>query len=355
MASAATCWYESTNQHPSYNVRVCCDQVLDSSSCSTELYNCSTDSAACCGQLYNCSREPAWRMYRPRGALSRALYDRYILDQELKDFNKDYWYKCSMERLLPEVRGKFVQSSFDRETEHFLQSCEKKSDQIFLQLWYSLAKTLLSLFMSHTNINGLLGRGSMFVVSSEQFGSLLGRRRFGTDEGGTSLLDLGAGDGNVTRVMAEYYSQVYVTEVAATMRWKLARKGFSVLEIDGWQESKYDTISCLNLLDRCEYPLSILEQLKQSLRPNGQIVIALVLPYKPYVESGGSCDHKPRQFLPVSGSSFEEQVNSLVRDVLEPMGFTVERWTRLPYLCEGDLSQSYYWLNDAVFVLRVAS
>lgn len=344
MGTAATCWYETANQTaPSYNVRVGCDELLDRSSCSR-------DSASCSREFANCSRQPAWRMYRPRGALSRALYDRYVLDQELKDFNKDYWYKCSLERLHPDVRSKFVQSSFDRETENFLQSCEKKSDQIFLQLWYSLAKTLLSLFMSHTNINGLLGRGSMFVVSSQQFGSLL--RRSG---GGGSLLDLGAGDGNVTQVMAEFYSKVYVTEVASTMRWKLARKGFSVLEIDGWQDRKYDTISCLNLLDRCEYPLSILEQLKQSLMPDGQIVIALVLPYKPYVESGGSCDHKPRQFLPLSGNSFEEQVNSMMGDVLEPMGFTVERWTRLPYLCEGDLSQSYYWLNDAVFVLRLAS
>ena len=30
----------------------------------------------------------------------------------------------------------------------------------------------------------------------------------------------------------------------------------------------------------------------------------------------------------------------------------VVRWSRLPYLCEGDLEQAFYWLSDAVFVLK---
>jgi len=63
-------------------------------------------------------------------------------------------------------------------------------------------------------------------------------------------------------------------------------------------------------------------------------------------------DHNPNQHLHVSGKTFEEQLSSLVRDVLVPVGFEVERFTKLPYLSEGDLSHSYYVLYDAVFVLR---
>lgn len=39
---------------------------------------------------------------------------------------------------------------------------------------------------------------------------------------------------------------------------------------------------------------------------------------------------------------------------LELMGFVVESWTKAPYLCEGDLRQSFYWLVDLVVVLSKA-
>ena len=63
-------------------------------------------------------------------------------------------------------------------------------------------------------------------------------------------------------------------------------------------------------------------------------------------------DHRPKQNLHLSGETFEEQLSSLVRDLLVPVGFEVERFTKLPYLCDGDLYHSYYVLYDAVFVLR---
>lgn len=60
---------------------------------------------------------------------------------------------------------------------------------------------------------------------------------------------------------------------------------------------------------------------------------------------------EPEQKLPITGATFEEQVCSAVHNVFEPSGLEVLCWTRLPYLCEGDLSQDYYWLHDAVFVM----
>lgn len=54
----------------------------------------------------------------------------------------------------------------------------------------------------------------------------------------------------------------------------------------------------------------------------------------------------------MGGSCFEKQVQSLVEDVLKPLGFEVVSWSRIPYLCEGDLRQSYYWLNDVIMVLK---
>ena len=59
------------------------------------------------------------------------------------------------------------------------------------------------------------------------------------------------------------------------------------LGIDEWHSNgrHYDVISCLNLLDRCDKPLTLLRHVRESLRPgSGRAVVAMVLPYKPYVE-----------------------------------------------------------------------
>lgn len=35
-----------------------------------------------------------------------------------------------------------------------------------------------------------------------------------------------------------------------------------------------------------------------------------------------------------------------------PLGLEVVRWTKLPYLSEGDIDQYFYWLDDYVVVLK---
>ncbi len=68
----------------------------------------------------------------------------------------------------------------------------------------------------------------------------------------------------------------------------------------------------------------------------------------------GGANNKPFEYLHVLGQTTEEQIVSLVKNVFEPAGFGVETFTRLPYLCEGDLEHSLYLLNDIVFVLKPA-
>lgn len=68
-----------------------------------------------------------------------------------------------------------------------------------------------------------------------------------------------------------------------------------------------------------------------------------------------SKDHSPEEKLLIQGHNFEEQVQFFIMKVFEPAGFDVEKFSRLPYLCEGDLHQSFYVLDDAVFVLKPKS
>ncbi|KAK5642097.1 hypothetical protein RI129_008264 [Pyrocoelia pectoralis] len=288
------------------------------------------------------------KSYRPRGSLARALYEKQISDNYLDTFDKSLWYQCDLRQLPQDLADCFVQMHADNDTLHFLQKAEDKSDWILTQIWHSLVKAFLGWFMTQTSINGWLRRGSMFVLSLSQFLKLMNRNEAWR---GVSLLDLGAGDGEVTACIAPLFNNVFVTEVSHTMQTVLQKRGYELLEIDKWFSlRKYEVISCLNVLDRCDRPLLLLHQIREALEHGGRALIAVVLPFSPYVETGTS-DHKPKETLPVTGDTFEQQVSSLINDVFVPAGFEVITWTRVPYLCEGDLRQSYYWLDDAVFLL----
>ncbi|XP_008191414.1 protein-L-histidine N-pros-methyltransferase isoform X3 [Tribolium castaneum] len=262
------------------------------------------------------------------------------------------WYHCDLSKIPLDLSSKFIELGPDDETIKFLQQSEEKSDWILTQIWHSVVKAFLGWFMTQTSINGWLQRGSMFVLSLQQFLKLL---RVEDSWHKEALLDLGAGDGEVTAHLASLFDKTYVTEVSTTMRTLLQNRGYSLLDIDSWHQTrKFDLISCLNLLDRCDTPNQLLAQIKTSLKPDGLVLLAVVLPFSAYVEAG-SRDHRPTELLPIVGSCFEEQVKSVVDDVLTPAGYEVVSWTRVPYLCEGDLQQSYYWLDDVVFVLKVAN
>jgi hypothetical protein len=66
----------------------------------------------------------------------------------------------------------------------------------------------------------------------------------------------------------------------------------------------------------------------------------------------GSRIVKPTESIALKGKLWEEQVSSFIKDVFIPAGFLVESFSKLPYLCEGDIYRDFYVLSDAVFVLR---
>ncbi|XP_053606616.1 protein-L-histidine N-pros-methyltransferase isoform X2 [Plodia interpunctella] len=285
--------------------------------------------------------------YRPRSALARALQEKQRNDRHLQEFDQDEWYRVEKIQLSPELKKKFVQLHADEETKEFLSSSIDKSSWVWTQIWYLLAKAVLKHFWSITDINGWLGRGSMFVLSQAQARLMLqAARRSGS--GSLAVVDVGAGDGEVSRRFANLYSEKYATEISASMRKALASKGYTLLDTDDWwQTQQFDCVCMLNLLDRCSKPKTMLNQARKALAPGGVLLLALVLPYKPYVEV--TADHKPEERLPIQGASFEEQLSSFV-SFMDESGFALSSWSRAPYLCEGDFAQAYYWLDDSVYV-----
>jgi len=61
---------------------------------------------------------------------------------------------------------------------------------------------------------------------------------------------------------------------------------FRVVDIDKWQTKKYSLITALNLLDRIDHPVKLVNQLRASVRDDGLVLLAIVLPYNPCYETG---------------------------------------------------------------------
>ena len=107
---------------------------------------------------------------RGRSNLVKNLVSKMEQDQKLEEFDKSKWYSVNLENIKSrEIKSKFVQLEADTETQSFIDDSVAQSDWLFTQIWYNVAKSVLSWFYCQTDINGMLQRGSMFVFSKEQF------------------------------------------------------------------------------------------------------------------------------------------------------------------------------------------
>merc|ERR1719153_495704 len=256
-------------------------------------------------------------------------------ERSLEQMDRGLWYKVDLAKIRDQenIASKFVQLSEDEATSAFIKHSFEQSDWLFTQLYYNFAKSLLSWFYCQTDINGILARGSMFVFSKEQFlllSSAISPPSFNPSSTLPALLDLGSGDGRPTTSLSPFFDQTFVTEVSRPMQKLCTARGFKVLQLDEWakEANKYDVISALNLFDRCDRPITIIKDIHYSLKPSERMAI--------------------------TGERFEEQVESAVQ-VFENEGFELKSWSRVPYLCEGDLNKPLYHLNNGLFVFKPKS
>ena len=213
------------------------------------------------------------------------------------------------EATAPALIDVYAPLAADDETQTFLDSCQPSFIMSFLA-------TILRLFLSVTDTNGLLRRGSMFVLSSGHArelleGPLREAREAAHDGGGGGrlrLLDIGAGDGEVTAKLAPLFDEVHATEVSPYMASRLRGKGYtttvtSFIGPDVFPHAgQFDVVAAMNLLDRCDHPADMLRDAVRLLRPGtGRLLLAVVLPFSEFVEEG---TRKRRVFgpLPMNGA-----------------------------------------------------
>jgi len=188
---------------------------------------------------------------------------------------------------------------------------------------------------SLTDVNALLGRGQMFVLSTEQAKELLQIK----NRGG-SLLDVGAGDGGVTARLSPLFSHVTCTEVSAPMCRRLkARTGVvnEVFKTDSLSASQgspfnrdnsFDVVSILNVIDRCDNPSILLRDACRLVKKEGgRVLLAVVLPFSEFVEVNAD-RRSPLGPLPMKGArcadgvSLEFSLDALLNRVIltHPLG-----------------------------------
>lgn len=253
----------------------------------------------------------------------------------------------------------FFESEQDPDTTAFLTQAKLRRSP----MKDVLGSVLQGLGYSLTDANAVVDRGRMFLLGKTSLERLFG----GVAPSGRLLLDVGAGDGNVTSTIAPGFERVVCVEASVPMGRRLRARGFvASTDIDVVFDHTrigrgcYDLVTLLNVLDRADRPQSLLKGLTQLVKPKtGRLLLGVVLPFCPFVE-GGKQQRAPAEPLPMTGgmcregATFERSLALLVRNVLEPLGWEVERWTRLPYLSEGDSKADLYILDDAVLVLRMA-
>lgn len=275
--------------------------------------------------------------------------------------------KPSRYAVKPVVGGlspRFVQLGEDECTRQFLQEAKTRRSAV-----KDGVANLLKQYAGYstTDANGTVDRGRMFIFGNKHIDSLLPQLSAASDtKRARILLDVGAGDGNVTAKFAPHFDKVVCTEFSLPMVSRLRKRGFTATTAkdDTFQnmgKRSIDLVMFLNVLDRADRPLTMLRALKELLVPGtGRLLVAVVLPWCPFVEDGGR-QRKPSEHLPMRGgkckekATFESSVKTMVDNVFTPMGLEVESWSKLPYLCEGEQGgREWYVLDDAIFVLKVS-
>lgn len=237
----------------------------------------------------------------------------------------------------------------DPEGEAFARACQRRPHGA---LRMGLRR-LLGRFVSDYDANGLLGTHDMHLLGTEAWQVLLTRAGWRVPAG-ARLLDVGAGDGQVTEPLSALFDEVEVTELSRPMLRRLRRRGWRCHCIDLTHrnlpvEERFHAVALLNVLDRTDRPLTLLARARNLVRDDGCVLVAAPFPLSPHVHVGPDTVD-PDEPLPQRGDSWEHGVAVFVRDALEPAGLEVRALARVPYLSRGPRSHPLVTLDDAVLV-----
>jgi len=258
-------------------------------------------------------------------------------------------YACELPALPADLASRFVELDPSSEAREFVGRALAAPHGRVKTAAYRLLRRALSDYDAY----GLLGMYRMHLLSAAQLAQLVDIDSMPRPR---RLLDVGAGNGDLTAIAASSFDDTLVTEASAVMRRHLRGRGYRVLRLDLGaepppRELRVQLALCCNVLDRCSHPRSLLRHVHEALAPAGRVLVSVPVPLNPHVQRGPRTA-APEEPLPAPRRSFEASATSLVRELLEPAGLVVERLSRAPYLCHGDAQTPLYALDAAIFACR---
>jgi SAM-dependent methyltransferase len=256
-------------------------------------------------------------------------------------------------RALGPLAGSFTRLDADPSTRAWIDDCFARPVGAIQLAARALARNV----MSDYDANGLVGTHDMRVLGTDQWRQLLDVATLTRLSQGR-LLDVGAGDGNVTAELAPLVREVVATETSSGMAKRLRKRGWVTHEVDLVERGlpddagRFDAIALLNVLDRTSRPLTLLERLRALAMPDARLLCAVPFPLRPHVHVGASTvdpdELLPR--VPPGEHVWERQARAFAELLFVPLGWRVLRLARAPYLCRGPAKQPVLTLDDALFV-----
>ncbi|MEM7606734.1 MAG: methyltransferase domain-containing protein [Myxococcota bacterium] len=259
-------------------------------------------------------------------------------------------YDVVLERLPIELAHVFVPTEFDASTKAWADDVLARPHGVASMAALALARQV----MSDYDANGMLGAHDMRVLGTDQWRRLLG------DRSELTLLDVGAGEGQVTDELRPLCRDVVTTELSSSMARRLRRRGYRCHGIDVAEEAlpdnerqRFDLIAALNVIDRTSRPYALIGALAKMLEEGGRLVCAAPLPLSPHVHVG-PMTVRPDEILPKATESWEAGAAKLAGLFFPACGLRVTALTRAPYLCRGTRRAPLVALDDAIFVCKRA-
>ena len=287
-------------------------------------------------------------------------------------------YRVDRHALTPELASTFLRSRLDDQTRAFLLENRERasalSGRLELLIAHKIKVMLRLLGWTRVDTTAVVGE-RLFAASREQLDLMLERATPSLPPG-PRLLDIGAGRGHVTSLLAAALHittarDVVAVEQSLVLRRELAERGFRTAERlsdPGVREAApFGVVGLLNVLDRVDDPLGLLQATAGQLPASGGLLlVASVLPFNGFVRTAYDVRRAPQRPLvlrptsthrSVDGGStqFERGAAAFAGTICDVSNASLLAWTRLPYLQSADVSSSYYSLDHALFVFQARS
>lgn len=270
-------------------------------------------------------------------------------------------YKCTQNIISSDIV--WIQLEPDQDTVEFIESL-----LYIYHKWYGIysglqssIRTVFSLYLHHTDVLATLDCGKMFILSSTQIDKLLKSSYNDNITKSTTwgdLLDIGTGDGKNLQRWKKLFNTISCTEVNKKMIKKLQIfKDTNIYETDNLKiiTDKFDIITLCNVIDRCNKPQTLLNDITNYLKnKDSRIIITAPLPLRQSVETINGWK-EPDESLQLSDNYFNRDWEYLLCELITMLQtkfpYKVCCVSRVPYISQGDFVNPYYTQDAAVLVL----